>query len=220
MTSIPGAKYETEAFKNARRHFPEYESSYRSLDLPWKSLTEGSGKMWSAMHVMFTWSRAHLWCWIWTRRGGTGTRTGLNRFRRDEKEASFQSVRKNQHSSFETVIFFLKWASFLPTFVLLHTLKFLQQINVNKCPSSIQCRDSNSRPLQHESHPIITRPGLPHLETLILDRVFSTIVQCKKYLKQYANRKMNQYERKRENKFSKDRQDRALKRQYIRRQTT
>ena len=34
MTSIPGAKYETEAFKNARRHFPEYESSYRSLDLP------------------------------------------------------------------------------------------------------------------------------------------------------------------------------------------
>ena len=182
MTSIPGAKYETEAFKNARRHFPEYESSYRSLDLPWKSLTEGSGKMWSAMHVMFTWSRAHLWCWIWTRRGGTGTRTGLNRFRRDEKEASFQSVRKNQHSSFETVIFFLKWASFLPTFVILHTSKFLQQTNVNKCPSSIQCRDSNSRPLQHESHPIITRPGLPPLETLILDQYSQPLYNVKNTL--------------------------------------
>ena len=182
MTSIPGAKYETEAFKNARRHFPEYESSYRSLDFPWKSLTEGSGKMWSAMHVMFTWSRAHLWCWIWTRRGGTGTRTGLNRFRRDEKEASFQSVRKNQHSSFETVIFFLKWASFLPTFVILHTSKFLQQTNVNKRPSSIQCRDSNSRPLQHESHPIITRPGLPPLETLILDQYSQPLYNVKNTL--------------------------------------
>ena len=30
-----------------------------------------------------------------------------------------------------------------------------------KCPSSIWCRDSNSRPLEHEYPPIITRPGLP-----------------------------------------------------------
>ena len=29
-----------------------------------------------------------------------------------------------------------------------------------KCPSSIRCRDSNSRPLEHESSPITTRPGL------------------------------------------------------------
>ena len=30
-----------------------------------------------------------------------------------------------------------------------------------KCPSSIQCRDSNPRPLKRESLPITTRPGLP-----------------------------------------------------------
>ena len=41
------------------------------------------------------------------------------------------------------------------------TLQFLQQINVKKCPSSIQFWDSNSRPWIHESPPITTRPGLP-----------------------------------------------------------
>ena len=41
------------------------------------------------------------------------------------------------------------------------TLQILQQINVKKCPSSIRCWDSNSRPLEHESPPITTRPGLP-----------------------------------------------------------
>ena len=30
-----------------------------------------------------------------------------------------------------------------------------------KCPSSIWCRDSNPRPLEHESLPITTRSGLP-----------------------------------------------------------
>ena len=29
------------------------------------------------------------------------------------------------------------------------------------CPSSIQCRNSNLKPLEHESPPITTRPGLP-----------------------------------------------------------
>ena len=38
------------------------------------------------------------------------------------------------------------------------TLQFLQQINSNKCSSSIQCRDSNPRPFNHELSPIITRP--------------------------------------------------------------
>ena len=38
---------------------------------------------------------------------------------------------------------------------------FLQQINVKKYPSSIWCRDSNLQPLEHESPPITTRPGLP-----------------------------------------------------------
>ena len=40
------------------------------------------------------------------------------------------------------------------------TIQFLQQINVKKCPSSIWCRDSNPQPLECESPPITTRPGL------------------------------------------------------------
>ena len=60
-------------------------------------------------------------------------------------------------------IYFFKWANsshFLIYFHLFkHKLQFLQQLNVKKCPSSIQCRDSNSRPLEHESPPITTRPG-------------------------------------------------------------
>ena len=41
------------------------------------------------------------------------------------------------------------------------TIQFLQQINVNKCPSSIRRWESNPRPLERESPPITTRPGLP-----------------------------------------------------------
>ena len=53
-------------------------------------------------------------------------------------------------------------ASFLFSFSLFkQTIQFLQQINVKKCPSSIQCRDLNPRPFEHESSPITTRPGLP-----------------------------------------------------------
>ena len=40
------------------------------------------------------------------------------------------------------------------------SLQILQQINVKKCPSSIRCQDSIPRPSEHESPPIITRPGL------------------------------------------------------------
>ena len=35
------------------------------------------------------------------------------------------------------------------------------KIYVKKCPSSIQCRDLNLQPSEHESPPITTRPGLP-----------------------------------------------------------
>ena len=41
------------------------------------------------------------------------------------------------------------------------SLRILQQINVQKCPSSIRCQDLNSHPLEHMSPPITTRPGLP-----------------------------------------------------------
>ena len=40
------------------------------------------------------------------------------------------------------------------------TLQFLQPINVKKYPSSIRCWDLNPQPLEHESPPINTRPGL------------------------------------------------------------
>ena len=40
-------------------------------------------------------------------------------------------------------------------------LQFLWQIYVKKCPSNIQCQDSNQWPSKHESPPTTTRPGLP-----------------------------------------------------------
>ena len=40
------------------------------------------------------------------------------------------------------------------------TLQFLQQIIVKKRPSSIQCRDSNPQPFEHELSPITTRPRI------------------------------------------------------------
>ena len=40
------------------------------------------------------------------------------------------------------------------------TIQILQQIIVKKCPFSIWCWDSNSQPLEHETPPITTRPGL------------------------------------------------------------
>ena len=61
--------------------------------------------------------------------------------------------------------FFQKWADpglfFIYFRLFKHKLQFFQQINVEKCPSSIGCRDLNSRPLEYESPPITTRPGLP-----------------------------------------------------------
>ena len=56
------------------------------------------------------------------------------------------------------------------------TLQFLQQIYVKKmlCPSSIRCRDTNPRPLEHESPLITTRPGLPPQVIRIVTRIVST----------------------------------------------
>ena len=41
-----------------------------------------------------------------------------------------------------------------------HITIFSTNRYVRKCPSSIQCRDSNTWPLEHESPPLTTRPGL------------------------------------------------------------
>ena len=48
------------------------------------------------------------------------------------------------------------------------SLQFLQQMYVKKCPSSIRCRDSNPQPLECESFPITTRPGLPPINVNLL----------------------------------------------------
>ena len=56
-------------------------------------------------------------------------------------------------------------------------LQILQQINVKKCPSSTRCWDFNPRPLEHESLPITTRPGLPPLiEVCTLGQFSSHVV--------------------------------------------
>ena len=56
------------------------------------------------------------------------------------------------------LVLFFKWAILGVFFIYFRLFK---QINVNKCPSSKQCWDLNPRPLEHESPPMITRPGLP-----------------------------------------------------------
>ena len=40
------------------------------------------------------------------------------------------------------------------------------------CPSSIWCWDLNPRPLEHESSPITTRPGLPPYEQVLNFNIF------------------------------------------------
>ena len=71
-------------------------------------------------------------------------------------------------------LFLKKWANpdlfFIYFRLSKHTIQFLQQINVKKCPSSIWCWDSNSWPLEHESHLITTRPGPLH-EILLLNMI-------------------------------------------------
>ena len=51
-----------------------------------------------------------------------------------------------------------------------NSIRLLLQINVKKCPSSIQYRDLNPppRPIQHESSPITTIPRPPTLVHLML----------------------------------------------------
>ena len=61
----------------------------------------------------------------------------------------------------------------------------LQQINVKKCPSSIRCRDSNPRPLECESPPITTRPGLPPIFLFMFLNFFNSADFCLSSLSPY-----------------------------------
>ena len=57
---------------------------------------------------------------------------------------------------------FLKMGLFHLFLSFQHThYKFYNKYICEKCPSGIQCQDSNTRLLEHESPPITTRPGLP-----------------------------------------------------------
>ena len=62
---------------------------------------------------------------------------------------------------------FYEWANPQPLLLFIFglfkqtSLQFLHLIYVKKCPSSIQYQDSNPQPLEHESPPVTTRPGLP-----------------------------------------------------------
>ena len=63
--------------------------------------------------------------------------------------------------------FFKKWANprifFIYFRLFKHTFQILQQIGMwQNCPSSIWWWDSNSPPLENESPPITTTPGLLH----------------------------------------------------------
>ena len=70
---------------------------------------------------------------------------------------------RNDYKCLLFTIFLTKWTNpglfFIYFHLSKHTFLFLQIINVKKCASRIWCRDSNSRPLEHESPPITTRPG-------------------------------------------------------------
>ena len=57
------------------------------------------------------------------------------------------------------------------------SLQFLQQIYVKKCPSSMQCQDSNPRPSDCESLPITTRPGLPPMSWRSINFVFCSLLK-------------------------------------------
>ena len=50
------------------------------------------------------------------------------------------------------------------------------------CPSSIRCRDSNTRPLDCESPPITTRPGLPPIPRWIHQFSFITLISIERTL--------------------------------------
>ena len=70
------------------------------------------------------------------------------------------------HRNCSPMTFFKKMGQPQPLFRFIfglfkQTLQFLQQIYVKKCPSSKWCWESNPWPLDRESLPITTRPGLP-----------------------------------------------------------
>ena len=100
-----------------------------------------------------------------------------------EKSLPLESYCTVVHSSDVHYEVFLKMGQPRPLFLFIfglfkQTIQFLQQIYVKKCPSSIWCRDLNPQPLERESLPITTRPGLlPHIMKLIIPQEHYFIVK-------------------------------------------
>ena len=64
--------------------------------------------------------------------------------------------------------------------------------NCEKCTSSLRRWDSNPRPLEHEFHPVTTRPGLPPAATSVTRK---KIAKClEKLPKSDFTRKMNDFD--------------------------
>ena len=75
---------------------------------------------------------------------------------------------------------FKKWAIpclFFVYFRLFKNITILEQINEKTCPSSIRCWDSKPQPLDHESPPVTTRPGLPPKHHKVLKISFWVFVE-------------------------------------------
>ena len=88
------------------------------------------------------------------------------------------TLRRRLTKSFPAI--FKKWAN--PGLFLIHfrlfkqMLQFLQQIYVKKCPTNIQCRDSNPWTSGDEFPPITTRPGLPSNFRLFFKKTWKSCV--------------------------------------------
>ena len=80
----------------------------------------------------------------------------------NKPKASLNCTFSKCHRNVVLKVCLKKWANpglfFIYFRLFKHTLQFLQQINVKKCPSSIRYWDSNPWPFGHESPPITTRP--------------------------------------------------------------
>ena len=92
------------------------------------------------------------------------------------KQRKVQTCEKNsEHFSNSFNNIFVNWANpglfFIFRLYKTHITNFTINRYVKKCPFSKRCHDSNSRPLEHESPLITTRPGLP-------PNSFNNIDQC------------------------------------------
>ena len=71
-------------------------------------------------------------------------------------------------------LFFAYFRSFQTNIITIFTTNISE-----KCPSSIRYRDLNPQPLERETLPITTRPGLPPRFTNFVSDVFATFIELK-----------------------------------------